>query len=846
LSELARTYQRASSIFVAKEILMAVSVLTQHNDNTRSGANLHETKLDTTNVNVNDFGLLASRDVLGRIYAQPLYVPDVQVGGHARNVVYIATMHNWVYAFDADDPSPGAGPLWKRQVDPHPVPSHFYGPNYVDISNNNDDPIGILSTPVIDPGAHTMYLVAAAFDPTILAGPPAHAQDAFKQLLFALDIRTGDLRAATPGSSNPVAISGSVTGVGYRDGREVDPHVRVDKTAQGAAVHVTVHGHNMIVTDAANGTVSFSPMQHMQRPALLLQDGLLYIAFGSHGDFDPYHGWAFAYEAATLKRHGIFCATPGGAKGGIWQAGEGPVGDGQGNVYFGTGNGDFDAAAVGGPNLGQSFVRLRAHAASLELDAYRNIIQDAINPVFDEDLGAASPTILPDGFLVGGGKDGNFYLLDPAQMTKTGAAGSLVQQFLATRGRGSRAKTFDGNGKETSTHHIHGSPVFYDSPDNGVLVYVWGENEVLRGYRYDDVAHHFPAQPNARNVEGNSFGIGMMYASNDVRARDGMPGAMLAVSANDKQAGTAILWASLPAFDNANHGSVAGVLTAYDAARIDPQGRFVQLWHSHQNPNDDPGIFAKFCCPTIADGKVFLATFSNKLRIYGRRPISDGGYSIGFGGHNGLTLNGSARSAGGPILLTGKHALQTGSVFCTTPVNVKRFSSIFRFQTTAGNAAADGLTFCVQSEGPHALGGPGGGLAYGPDPNNPNDPGFRITKSVALKFDLFDNQTIQPGSFLGLYKNGDSPTAANAIGGEITLTALGIDLHSGHQFLVTLDYDGATLKMVLKDMTLQTQINRSFAIDIPSIAGNTAHVGFTAGTGLSSADQEILSWQFSS
>jgi hypothetical protein len=117
---------------------------------------------------------------------------------------------------------------------------------------------------------------------------------------------------------------------------------------------------------------------------------------------------------------------------------------------------------------------------------------------------------------------------------------------------------------------------------------------------------------------------------------------------------------------------------------------------------------------------------------------------------------------------------------------------------------------------------------------------------VAIKFDLFDNQTIQPGSFMGLYQNGASPTAANAIGGEIELRSLGIDLHSGHQFLVTLNYDGATLQSVLKDMTTRTEVTRSFAIDIPSITGNAAHVGFTAGTGLSMADQDIIAWQFAS
>src|SRR5579863_4067499 len=455
---------------------MAISVLTQHNDNIRSGTNLQETKLNTTNVNVNDFGLIASREVVGRIYAQPLYVPNVMIAGKSRNVVYVATMHNWVYAFDADDLTPGAGPLWKRQVDTHPVPSHFYGQKYNDISNNGDDPIGILSTPVIDPAANTIYLVAAAYDPAVLAGPAAQAQGAFKQLLFALNLSTGTIRTPAVGSLNPVAIAGSTNGVGYRDAMEVNTGVQVHKTANGAGVDVAVHGINMTVTDAANGTVVFSPMQHMQRPALLLLNGLLYIAFGSHGDFDPYHGWVFAYEAATLKQHGVFCATPSGAKAGIWQAGEGPVGDAAGDVYFGSGNGDSKNNALGGPDLGESFIRLRPGAASLNLDAFLTISQDATNPVFDDDLGAASPTILPDGFLVGGGKDGNFYLTDPARMTNTGAQAALVQQFLATRGRGSRAKVFGGDGKEISTHHIHGSPVVYDSPNHGVLVYVWGEN----------------------------------------------------------------------------------------------------------------------------------------------------------------------------------------------------------------------------------------------------------------------------------------------------------------------------------------------------------------------------------
>jgi hypothetical protein len=828
---------------------MAIAVLTQHNDNIRSGANLLETKLSPSNVNVNKFGLLCSRQVDGQIYAQPLYVPGVPVGGVARNIVLVATMNNWVYAFDADDSTPAGTFLWRNQLHPHPVPAQVYGGGYTDIRGN----IGILSTPVVDPSTGTAYLVAATFDPAVLGGPIAQAQNAFGQLLFALDISTGHLRAAAAGSSNPVEINGSVPGRGYHDAQESAKPV--DKIGGDAKVTVTVQAldangipkisRDLVVKDATGGVVRFSPMQQLQRPALLLSGGLLYIAFGSHGDFDPYHGWVFAYEAATLKQRGIFCATPNGAQAGIWQAGEGLVADSAGNVYCGTGNGDAKNAATPSPDLGESFVRLRASASGLQLDAFLTAFQDATNPVFDEDLGAASPTLLPDGFLVGGGKDGNFYLIDPSKMTNTGSGAALMQRFLASRGPGSRARVFDNNGKETSTHHIHGSPVVYDSPNHGPLVYVWGENDVLRTYRYDPVSHSFPGQPNQRNAEGVPAAHGDLFASDDVKERLGMPGAMLSLSADGKNPGTAILWASLPPFDNANHMIVDGLLVAYDATGFNSQGRLVLLWHSHQNPVDDPGKFAKFCCPTIADGKVFLASFSNALRVYGPRSVPDGGYDFAFSGKTGLTLNGSARSNGGAIRLTGKHMFQTGSFFGTNAVSVTKFNTKFRFHILGTNTA-DGLTFCIQGEGPHALGGSGGGLGYGPDPIDPLSPGFKITKSVALKFGLFDSFANRPRSTMGLYQNGASPTGPNAIGGEVALDAMGIDLHSGHEFKVTFAYDGSALTATVRDTLTQQQVVHPFPFNIPAVTGAQAFVGFTGGTGGLNADQDILSWEFSS
>jgi Legume lectin domain len=827
---------------------MVVNVLTQHNDNIRSGANLNETTLKQSDVDVNQFGLLCSRQVNGQIYAQPLYVHGVNVGGTPRNVVYVATMENWVYAFDADDVTDSAAPLWKKQVHPHPVPAHIYGAHYNDIVGN----IGILSTPVIDAGTNTIYLVAASFDPAVLGGPVAGAQGAFQQLLFALHLSTGDLRPPTAASSNPVAIVGDVPGNGYHDAKvSAKP---VDKTGGNANVTVPIvvsqdaNNHpitqNLIVTDASGGQVHFSPMQHMNRPALLLDAGLLYIAFGSHGDFDPYHGWVFLYEASTLLKRGVFCATPNGAQGGIWQAGEGLVADGNGNIYSGTGNGDTKNNPGGAPDLGETFLRLRTGPTSLNLDAFLTAFQDATNPVADEDLGAASPTLLPDGFLVGGGKDGNFYLVDPSKMNNTGNSAALAQRFLATRGPGSRARVVV-NGAEISTHHIHGSPVVYDSPNHGILVYVWGENEVLRAYHYDPVAHNFPGQPNARNVEGTSLAHGTLFASNDDPQRRGMPGAMLSISADGQTPGSAIIWACLPPFGNANTAIVDGMVAAYDATNFDAQGRLVLLWHSHQNSADDVGTFAKFCCPTIADGKVFVATFSNLLRVYGPRTAPNGGYNFTFGGTTGLMLNGSARSNSGSVRLTGQHVFQAGSCFCSKPVKVTSFTTSFRFRVSGANTA-DGTTFCVQGEGPRALGGPGSGLGYGPDSVDPLDPGFRITKSVALKFDLFDNVTNAPTSSMGLYQGGVSPTAGNAIGGEISLSAGGIDLHSGHEFEVALQYDGVTLKAVITDLVVKTMLQHSLPFDIPGVTGSPAFVGFTGATGGFSANQDILSWQFAS
>src|SRR5262249_24266672 len=234
----------------------AVSVLTNHNDNGRTGANLSETILNTANVNVTQFSKLFSRTVDGQIYAQPLYVPNVAIPGQGiHNVVYVATMKNKVYAFDGDDPAASA-PLWQMNLGT-PVPAADTGS-----LNTITEYIGITSTPVIDASSNTLYCVANTKE----------TSNSYLQRLHALDITTGQEKLG-----GPVLITASAAGVG-----------------QGSV----------------GGTITFNALRHLNRPGLLLLNGYIYIGFGSHDDIEPYHGWVFSYNASTLQRVAVFHSSP--------------------------------------------------------------------------------------------------------------------------------------------------------------------------------------------------------------------------------------------------------------------------------------------------------------------------------------------------------------------------------------------------------------------------------------------------------------------------------------------------------------------------------------------------------
>ena len=507
------------------------SVLTQHNDNARTGANLRETTLTTANVKPDTFGKLFTRTVDGYLYAQPLYVPNLPVPGQGiHNVVLLATAHDSVYCFDADDPK-AAEPLWQVSLGT-PVPAaEVYDPNDPRGWTDMLVDIGITSTPVIALASHTIYVETKTKEGST-----------YVQRLHALDIATGKER-----TGSPVVIQAKVKGSG----------------------------------DGGDGsTVTFNPVKQLQRPGLLLSNGVVYLAFGSHADNPPFHGWILGYDAQTLRQVSVFNTAPDGSDAAIWQAGMGMASDGAGNVYAMTGNGTF-TANTGGKDYGDTMLKLRPTVHGLVVaDYFTPHDQDALSAA-DQDLGGSGPMLIPNSnLIVGGGKNAFLYVVRRDRMGKFNPDSDhqISQSFH-----------LDG------AANIHGSPVYWNSP-HGPLIYVMAENDHLKAFRM--IQNTFRTTPDSQS---------------DVAAPDGMPGGFLSVSADGGTPGTGIVWACHPFDDNANHRTVPGVLRAYDA-----QDLTHELWDSKQNADrDDLGMFAKFCAPTVANGKVYAPTFSNELQVYG-------------------------------------------------------------------------------------------------------------------------------------------------------------------------------------------------------------------------------------
>lgn len=521
----------------------SVAVLTQHNDNNRSGENLNETVLNVANVNTNTFGLLYIRPVDDQVYGQPLIMTNVSVLGHGtRNLLIVTTVNDSIYAFDADDPMV-TQPYWKDSFISPPnivAPDNTdesaigaCGGGYEDFSGN----FGIVGTPVIDPASGTLYVVVRTKE--ISGGTTS-----FVQRLHALNVVTG---AEQPNS--PVVIAATWPGNG--DG-------------------------------SSGGTVSFDPVRNNQRPALLLANGIVYISWSSHCDNGPYHGWLIGYSVTNLQQVAVYNDTPNGSDGGIWMSGQGPCADTEGNVYLTVGNGSVDTTTNN--DYGESFLKLTP-AAQMTVASYfipHNWL-DLNNG--DIDLGCAGMLLIPGTTLgISGGKAGVLYVVNRDNM---GGLNSGNQD-------GNVVQTWSLNSDE-----IHGSPVWWKGP-NGSFMYIWPQNaDILQQYQFTNGM--FNTRPYS---EGVSIGGA------------GSPGGVMSISANGTNAGTGILWATVNTTSDANQSTVTGTLHAYDAQNVTNE-----LWNSDMIPaRDSLGNLAKFVPATVANGKVYAATFSGQVNVYGLLP----------------------------------------------------------------------------------------------------------------------------------------------------------------------------------------------------------------------------------
>jgi len=543
-----------------------VSVLTQHNDNARTGQNTSETILNTLNVNKNQFGKLFSHPVTGQIYAQPLYVANVSIAGGTHNVLIVATEEDMVYAFDADsNTGANASPLWSANLAP---PGETALKSRTTIGCTDMQPfIGISSTPVIDSASKTIYVEAKT----------TNGSGTYFHRLHALSLITGAEK-----SPGPVVITATVKGSG--DGSQGD-------------------------------SITFDDLHQLERPGLLLLNGAIYLAYASHCDFGPYHGWIFAYDEATLMQKSLLVTSPNGGLGGFWMAGSGVAADLAGNIYIASGNGEFDGTSL--PlELGDTLLKLGTTSETISLLDYFTPSDQACLADDDTDLGSGGVLLLPDQpgayphIMVQAGKEGMVYVVNRDQLTSNNSHYNGVDTCMSTD-----PEIIE---ESPSVGGMWSMPAYWNNN-----VYFWGSYDVLKSVPI------VSGLPDFAELTSNSVNLSF-------------PGATPSISSNGTTVGTAIVWA----IDSTRYGSPGpspgpAVLHAFDATNIS-----MELWNSSQasGARDKAGNAVKFTVPTIANGKVYIGT-STEVDVYGL--------------------------LGGGIQQTATPAIAPGTESSATPVGVK-------------------------------------------------------------------------------------------------------------------------------------------------------------------------------
>ncbi len=370
----------------------------------------------------------------------------------------------------------------------------------------------------------------------------------------------------------------------------INIYTGAEQTNSPVYITATVNGTG----DGSNGkTITFDQQHQNQRAGLLLYNGVVYICWASHCDWGPYHGWIIGYDSKTLKQKCVFNDTPTGGDGGIWMSGQAPAVDDSGYIYVAVGNGTV--GSNGNPNdtinRGESLLKLIPSGNTLKVVDFFTPNDYQYLEDGDLDYGSDGVLLIPNTNLsLSGSKQSYVYVINNNKMGGCTTTNSNVLDML------------NMNADATYTDkHVHGSPVYFKNNLNQEFVYGWAEGGILKQYPFNRATNSFDT---TQVIMGTST---LPY---------GMPGGMLSVSSNGLQAGTGILWAGHPLNGDANQAVVPGELEAFDANDVTHE-----LWSSNwQAKRDSTGSFAKFVVPTIANGKVYMATFANHLNVYGINP----------------------------------------------------------------------------------------------------------------------------------------------------------------------------------------------------------------------------------
>jgi hypothetical protein len=523
-------FNGAVSAFLPIAVTDFAGVTTYHNNLSRNGANTQEYALTAASVTTSSFGKLYGCAVDGAIYAQPLWMSNLTISSTKRNVVFVATQHDSLYAFDADNNSNPCVPLWHvNLVDSShggvagetSIPSGITG---APIPSADITPeVGVTGTPVIDPGTKTLYVVSKSW---------VSSSSTFYQRLHAIDLLTGNEKF-----SGPVAISATFPGTG--DGGSI---------------------------------TSFLPRTQNQRPGLALVNGVVYIAWSSHGDDGPYYGWVIGYSASNLSQVAVFNDAPNVTNGGIWMSGGAPAADSSNNLYLLTGNAIFDALNASAPNndYGDAFLKLSSNLAVVQ---YFSPSNQAVDNSQDQDFGAGGAAVLadlptngsnPTHLVIGGGKDGALYLLNRDNLG--GSRDTNAWQMISGAGG------------------VYATGAFWNSH-----FYIGESQAALSDYVLSSTTAKLSL---VKTATAPVFGF---------------PGATPSVSSMPDDS-NGLVWA-LDQTNYCTEGAPACgqvILHAYDATNI-----ATELWNSTQGSGNAAGNAVKFTVPTVANGKVFVGTRGN-------------------------------------------------------------------------------------------------------------------------------------------------------------------------------------------------------------------------------------------